>query len=117
MTRRLATMNASARCVLGIALLAAPRLARGWLGSDVHNPAGLALTRMLGARDLALGGGALVALRAGRDVRPWMVGAAGADLVDAVAARSTGGGRRTDLATLAALAGAASAAAGALGAQ
>jgi hypothetical protein len=78
------------RVALGTALVLAPRPAgRPWFGSDVDRPAGTLLVRSLGARDLALGVGVLLALRHGTPVRGWVEGgvlADGADLVGALLA-------------------------------
>jgi hypothetical protein len=43
------------------------------------------LTRMLGARELALGDGTLVALRRGHDTRDWALAQVLSDAVDALA--------------------------------
>jgi hypothetical protein len=58
-----ATELAAARTAIGVVALAAPTLVtRPWLGPD-HGPATRVLGRALGGRDLALGLGALAALR------------------------------------------------------
>ncbi len=81
------------RVVFGIAYLVAPaRTGRGWIGKAAEKEATRVFTRALGARDLALGVGALRAL-AGDDVaeaRAWMAAHAvadGMDLAATVAAR------------------------------
>jgi hypothetical protein len=82
---------ARGRSAIGIVALAAPRLAsRAALG-----PAGAAggapvFARMLGARDVALGLGAVIALDRGAPVRGWLEAGAlvdGVDLVTALLAR------------------------------
>lgn len=84
--RLLTRLLACGRIGLGLALFAAPRTAaRLWLGHDVSPGAGL-LARGLGARDLAIGVGTLVALDGDRDVDPWLDAAAAADTADASAA-------------------------------
>ena len=84
--RLLARMLACGRIGLGLALFAAPRTAaRLWLGHEVSPGAGL-LARGLGARDLAIGVGTLVALDGQRDVDPWLDAAAASDTADAAAA-------------------------------
>lgn len=84
--RLLTRLLACSRIGIGLALFAAPRTAaRLWLGHEVSAGAGL-LARGLGARDLALGVGQLVALDADRDVDPWMDAAIAADTADAAAA-------------------------------
>jgi hypothetical protein len=70
----------------GIALLLAPRrVARVWTGeSGEPLPATLAL-RGMGARDVALGMGLLMALETGSPARGWLEGAALSDATDAAA--------------------------------
>jgi hypothetical protein len=91
--RALATGLAVNRCAFGIGYLLAPeRTARGWIGAIAGHPATGVFTRALGARDLALGLGALRALRSGDDeqARAWLAGHAladGTDLVATLAAR------------------------------
>lgn len=84
--RLLTRLLACGRIGIGLSLFAAPRTAaRLWLGHEVSPEAGL-LARGLGARDLALGVGMLVALDGDRDVDPWIDAAAAADTADATAA-------------------------------
>lgn len=84
--RLLIRLFACGRIGLGIALFAAPRTAaRLWLRRGVSPAAGV-LARGLGARDLALGIGTLVALDDGDDVDPWMDAGVAADTADAAAA-------------------------------
>ncbi len=84
--RLLTRLLACGRIGIGLALFAAPRTAaRLWLGHEVSPGAGL-LARGLGARDLAIGVGTLVALDGERDVDPWMDAAAAADTADGAAA-------------------------------
>lgn len=79
-------VNAGGRVVIGAALMLAPAWAgRRWIGRDAESPAVTVFTRALGARDLALGAGALAALARGQSVRPWALGALIADATDAVA--------------------------------
>ena len=76
------------RVAFGIAYLAAPaRTGRGWIGRAAKNPATRVFTRALGARDLALGAGALRALATGNhaEARSWMAAHAVADGVDLAA--------------------------------
>lgn len=85
-TRLLTRLFASGRIGLGLALFAAPRTAaRLWLGHEVSAAGGL-LARGLGARDLAIGVGQLVALDDHRDVDTWLDAAIAADAADAAAA-------------------------------
>lgn len=84
--RTLTRLMAATRVGIGLALFAAPRTAaRRWLGQDLPPAAGL-LARGLGARDLALGMGQLVALDRDGDLDPWMDAGIAADAADAVAA-------------------------------
>lgn len=83
--RLLTRLLACGRVGIGLALFAAPRTAaRTWLGHEVSSSTGL-LARGLGARDLAIGVGQLVALDDGRDVGPWLDAGVAADLADTAA--------------------------------
>ena len=72
------------RVLFGAAMLAKPEQAvRGWIGKRAASYGGTQLiTQAFGARDLALGAGALAALNAGRDARDWVVAGALCDLAD-----------------------------------
>jgi hypothetical protein len=75
---------ALSRIGFGIAYIAAPqRAGRGWVGDAAEDEATGVLTRALGARDLALGTGALRALM-GRDrhARDWLAAHALSDATD-----------------------------------
>jgi hypothetical protein len=78
---------ARGRIAFGIAALAAPGLATRAMSRHKES-AGLApmFARMFGARDLALGLGAMVAIDRGVPVRGWLEGAALADAADCLAA-------------------------------
>jgi hypothetical protein len=82
----LAMSLARGRIALGTAGVVVPGLATrvmgGRRGSDGIGPL---LARMLGARDVALGLGTVIALDRGAPVRGWLEGAALADTVDCVA--------------------------------
>ncbi|MDA8290985.1 MAG: hypothetical protein M0Z33_04795 [Actinomycetota bacterium] len=85
--RRAAGAIAAARVALGAVAFVAPTLpARPWVGRDeaVRTGARL-LARALGARDLALGVGACLALRRGSDARRWVEAGGLADAGDTVA--------------------------------
>jgi hypothetical protein len=83
--RTIARIVAAGRVGFGIGLLAVPgAIARRWVGADGARPGAHPLAAGLGARDLALGAGTLVALDRG-GARPWLVGSAAADLGDLVA--------------------------------
>jgi hypothetical protein len=76
-----------ARIAIGVVAVAMPRLAVKRLSVDGAT-AGVApmLTRMTGARDIALGLGTLVAADRGTPVRGWLEGCALADTADAASA-------------------------------
>lgn len=82
--RALATGVAAGRVAIGAALLAAPAAGtRQWVGSAGETPGGGVLARSLGARDLVLGLGAVLALRSGSSAaRGWLLAAAAADAAD-----------------------------------
>jgi hypothetical protein len=91
MSRAIAAFIAAGRALLGVGLLAAPGpVARRWLGAEADRPAVVELLRGIGARDLALGAGALVNLRDGGSAVPWVAAGAVADAADAVAAIAVG---------------------------
>jgi hypothetical protein len=82
---KVALTAARARIAIGLAAVVAPALASRALSG--RKAAGIEplLARMLGARDLTLGLGAVIALDRGAPVRGWIEGAAVSDTVDAVA--------------------------------
>ncbi len=91
-------MLSVARAAIGALLIVAPGVAGGrWIGDVAHDRRTKIAIRGLGARDLALGLGALRALDRGEPVRPWAQLAALGDASDAVssilAARRLGAGR------------------------
>ncbi len=74
------------RLAYGVALILAPaRLARRWLGPVVDGAPAKVLLRGVGARELAVHGGALGALFAGRSLRPWLLASIAGDLGDITA--------------------------------
>ena len=74
------------RVGLGVVALVAPSVpARPWVGGDATRPSVKTLARALGARDVALGLGTVLARRHGAPVRGWLEGSALADAGDAVA--------------------------------
>jgi hypothetical protein len=94
------------RTLLGLTMLAAPRLLPTTLGT----PAAVAdrvtwVVQMLGAREVALGLGSAYAVRAGGDARAWLAAGLLCDAVDAVALAAAAGsgrvGRRPGLAVVA----------------
>ncbi|HVC13739.1 MAG TPA: hypothetical protein VND62_02665 [Acidimicrobiales bacterium] len=85
-TRRAAVGIAATRVVLGCAALTLPGPAgRAWIGQGATGRDRAVLVRALGGRDVALGAGALLALRSGGDIRRWLVLGATSDAVDAAA--------------------------------
>lgn len=73
------------RVVIGLGFLAAPTVAVRLLGVDAASAKRMTfLARMAAARDIGLGGGTIAA-RSGPGVVAWLVAAAAADAVDAVA--------------------------------
>jgi hypothetical protein len=87
MIRKLATALALNRIVFGLGFVISPgSSAKSWIGARAAaRPQTQVFTRALGARDLALGAGALNALVRGGEARPWMLGHAIADGTDAAA--------------------------------
>src|SRR5918999_6607877 len=85
--RQIAEAIAVGRIAIGIAALVAPTVPmRPWVGRDfAWQPRAKLLSRSLGARDLALGIGVLLALRHDTPVRGWVEGAAVADAGDTLA--------------------------------
>jgi hypothetical protein len=74
------------RIAYGVALMAAPRrLAHRWLGPDAERAPTQVALRGLGAREVVLHTGALLALSRGASVRPWLAASAAGDLTDVVA--------------------------------
>lgn len=109
--KTIARAVAVGRVGFGLAMIAAPgRVAHSWVGDHADNPSSHVLVRGFGARDLALGAGALAALASGDGVRPWLVAATAGDLAD-LAATLVGGSAlpRSGLIGTAALAGGAAA--------
>jgi hypothetical protein len=89
-SRLLAVAVLALRIAYGVALIAAPaRLTRRWLGPAVeHDPTRVAL-RGLGAREVLLHAGGLVATLRGGAVRPWLAASVAGDVSD-IAATTAG---------------------------
>jgi hypothetical protein len=85
--RQIAEAIAVGRIAIGIVALVAPAVPlRPWVGRDfAWQPRAKLLARSLGARDLALGIGVMLALRHKAPVRGWVEGAALADAGDTLA--------------------------------
>ena len=85
--RQLAEAIAWGRIGIGVTALVAPTVPmRPWVGRDfAWQPRAKLLARSLGARDLALGIGVMLALRHDTPVRGWVEGAGLADAGDTLA--------------------------------
>ena len=92
--RRGATAVAAGRVALGVTALAWPSVpARPWVGAAADDVAARVFGRALGARDLALGLGALAALQGpaaqAGSARAWVAAGALSDALDVVATVSS----------------------------
>ena len=77
---------AVARIVFGAAFMLAPGLTgRIWIGREANEPPVKTLTTAIGARDLAMGLGVLMAMGRGKPARGWLEGIALTDVHDFVA--------------------------------
>jgi len=84
--RSLAAGLAGTRIALGVVAYAVPSLpARPWVGAAADTVAVTVVGRALGARDVAIGAGALLARRHDAPVRGWVEAGALADAGDLVA--------------------------------
>lgn len=90
--RSLVAGIALGRLALGAALVAAPKqvVGPGWIGAEAERPAAGVLLRAVGARDIALALGTLLALKQGSSLKPWVVGASIADGTDFFATLAAG---------------------------
>ncbi len=103
-TRASASTVLVLRVAYGVALIAAPgKLTQRWLGDGASDAPVQVPLRALGAREALLHAGALIALRNGAALRPWLAASIAGDLTDVIA--TTAGRRRlpsgSPLATLA----------------
>jgi len=93
----------SLRVAYGVALISVPeRLAGRWLGTAAGNAPTQVPLRALGAREIAIHGGALAAAVKDAPLRPWLAGSIAGDLTD-VAATAAGRDQLPDGAALATL--------------
>lgn len=82
-----ARLLALARVVIGSTFMLLPRrAARAWTGEADQSVTARLAVRALGARDLALGLGAIMALEEGRSAATWLQAGVVADLSDALGA-------------------------------
>lgn len=90
--RTLAGLISLGRFLFGVAFIAQPRIMdSAWIGKPARHPGVQALSRAVGARDLALGLGGLQAVaRNDGSAQPWMAAAAVCDAVDFGATRAAG---------------------------
>ena len=82
------------RICFGLAYLVRPgRAAQGWIGRTARDPAAQVFVRGHGARDIALGAGALMTLARGGEqaARPWLAAQGAADLTDVAGTIAAGG--------------------------
>jgi hypothetical protein len=89
-TRILALLLARGRVVVGVIAAALPGLAAGTAPGE-RSPGNRAFARMLGARDLALGLGAITTLKERTQDAEWVGMGAAVDLVDGAALLLTRG--------------------------
>ena len=76
---------AAGRIAFGLGFMLMPGLTgKLWIGGDASRPAVKVLTQAIGARDLAMGMGALMAMSQGKPARGWMEGIALTDAADFV---------------------------------
>ena len=74
---------AAARIVFGLGFITMPGwTGRVWIGRDSDRPAVRVLTQAIGARDLLMGVGALIAMRRRKHVRGWMQAISLTDVID-----------------------------------
>jgi hypothetical protein len=84
--RRAVRLLSATRAFAGVSLITSPRVLPRMVGVDSATAARVSwLNTMIGARELALGAGTLLAMRGGRDVTEWVYAQAVSDLADAVA--------------------------------
>jgi hypothetical protein len=79
----MAQVVAGGRIVFGAAFMAMPGVTgRVWIGRDADRHAVKVLTQAIGARDLTMGLGALVAMRRGKPARGWFEAISLTDMLD-----------------------------------
>ena len=89
--QKLTLAYALGRTAFGVALLAAPsQVGSSWLGADAERAPVHVAIRGLGARDIALAGGAVWAAVKDDSLRPWLVGTVAGDVTDIAATLAAG---------------------------
>src|SRR5215207_11711042 len=90
-SREAALLHARGRIAVGAAFVLFPGLAgRAWIGSDAGRRPVKVLARAFGARDLAIGLGAVIALDRGAPVRGWIEAGVLSDAIDTAASLLAG---------------------------
>lgn len=86
------TALAAGRLAIGAGLVGKPhsQLGTAWIGEDAKRPTAAVALRAVGARDVALALGTLVAQRSGGPLRPWLLCASLADATDLAATFAAG---------------------------
>lgn len=83
----MAKSAATGRAAFGLALMALPGpIGRAWVGPDGGRPGATVLAQAVGARDLTVGLGALIAMRRGNPARGWFEAMSMTDALDFVCA-------------------------------
>ena len=81
-----ATMVFTLRIAYGAGLMLTPdSLTKRWLGEGGRQPAAHVALRGLGARELVLHAGGLLAALRGKPIRPWIAASIAGDIVDILA--------------------------------
>ena len=81
--KRMAQQVAGARIAFGLAFMTMPGwTGRVWIGRDADRHAVKLLTQAIGARDLTMGLGALIAMRQGKPARGWFEAISLTDALD-----------------------------------
>jgi hypothetical protein len=87
----IARFTAACRIAIGAGLLAAPGLAaRLWVGGHARETSARLFARAVGARDIAIGAGTLIALADGAPARRWLQAGLLADAADLGATLAAG---------------------------
>ncbi len=88
--KALARGLAVGRIAIGTVMVAVPRSAVLWLGSDAATPGATVMTRAAGVRDLLLGGMVLHTLDHPEVAPRWLASTGAIDLVDALSGAAVG---------------------------